>query len=97
MGPYILPHIPGFKTLPLTKRCLLLIVGDILCSFVMSAVDIMADCDPSGALVFSIVGVNKAVQGLCAGMLLVIVQVCSFHYKTSHNPMQKGVVFIANI
>ena len=43
---------------------------------ILSGVDAMVDKDPSGDLVFSVIGLSRAVQGVCVGMLFVIVQVC---------------------
>ena len=75
ISPYIAPILPGFRKIPLTKRCLFLITGNILCYFVMSAVDVMVETDPGGALVFTVIGVNRALQGVFGGLLFVIVQV----------------------
>ena len=41
----------------------------------MIGVDAMVDVNPAGDLAFSVIGVSRAVQGICAGMLFVIVQV----------------------
>ena len=77
IGPYIVPIIPGFRTIPLTKRCLILTTGRILCYFVMAAGDAMVETDPGGALVFTVIGVSRALQGICVGLFFVILQVSS--------------------
>ena len=41
----------------------------------VTGVDAMVDANPAGDLAFSVIGVSRAVQGICAGMLFVIVQV----------------------
>ena len=58
----------------------MLITGNILCYFVMAAVDVMVEKNPGGALVFTIIGVTRALQGVFAGLFFVIVQVSSSFY-----------------
>ena len=53
----------------------MLITGNILCYFVMAAVDVMVEKNPGGALVFTIIGVARALQGVFAGLFFVILQV----------------------
>ena len=84
LSPYILPLLPWFKKLSLTTRCLLLLIGNIICYFVMSLVDVMVEADPEGGLVFGVVGAARALQGLCCGSLTVIVQV-SGHSRVCDN------------
>ena len=58
----------------------MLITGNILCYFVMSAVDVMVEKNPGGALVFTVIGVSRALQGVFTGLFFVIVQVSSSFY-----------------
>jgi len=43
----------------------------------MAAGDVMVERDPGGALVFTVIGVSRALQGICAGLFFVILQVSS--------------------
>ena len=81
VSPYIARFLPRFRAQPLTRRCLLLVTGNMACYFVMSAVDVMVETDPGGGLVFAIIGVSRALQGVCSGLFFVIVQVsCDFRH-----------------
>ena len=75
MGPYIVALFPGFRKVPLVRRCLILFIGITLCYVALSGVDTIIDVNPGGAALFSVIGVSRAVQGLCTGLLFVIVQV----------------------
>ena len=80
ISPYISTILPGFRKIPLTKRCLMLITGNILCYFVMAAVDVMVEKNPGGALVFTVIGITRALQGVFAGLFFAIVQVSYIIY-----------------
>ena len=41
----------------------------------MSGIQEMVQIDPSGVLVFTVIGISRAVQGACNGILFVIFQV----------------------
>ena len=41
----------------------------------MAAVDVMVEKNPGGALVFTVIGVSRALQGVFAGLFFVILQV----------------------
>jgi hypothetical protein len=53
-------------------------LGNMLCYFVISAVDTMLQVDPAGNLAFTIMGLSRAIQGACNGLLTVTVQVGYF-------------------
>ena len=58
----------------------MLITGNILCYFVMAAVDVMVEKNPGGALVFTVIGITRALQGVFAGLFFAIVQVSYIIY-----------------
>ena len=43
----------------------------------MAAVDVMVETDPGGALVFTVIGITRALQGVFTGLFFVILQVSS--------------------
>ena len=53
----------------------MLTAGRILCYFVMAAGDAMVEKDPGGSLVFTVIGASRALQGMCNGLIFVMLQV----------------------
>ena len=51
----------------------------------MSGVDEMVKKDPSGVLVFIVIGVSRAFQGAFTGIFFVIVQVCDDRENGTRN------------
>ena len=67
----------NFKNIECSKNlhvCFNTIIRELNIVF-LTGVDAMVEADPTGDLVFSIIGMSRAVQGVCAGMLFVIVRV----------------------
>jgi len=79
-SPLVIRRIPSFQRLSLCVRCAALCLVALASTAALGVVEMLLRENPSGAAIFAVVGILRAVQGASTGVIFVIVQVNLKHF-----------------